>query len=62
MELTKLKADADSLSQMLFASPELAEFPNGPQIAVCIDGLLSELLRVIGQLQQDVEAANRPRS
>ena len=56
MELSELKKQTDSLTQLLYASGELVEAPNGPQIAATVDSLFTELLRVIGRLQQDVAA------
>lgn len=62
MELKALKAQTDSLCQLLWQSPELAALDNGPQIAATVDGLVTELLRVIGQLQQDVAAIRAAKS
>lgn len=62
MELAALKVQTDSLVQLLYGSLELAELPNGPQIAVTVDALCAQLLQVIEQLQTDVEALRHARS
>ena len=54
MEIEALKLQTDSLVQLLYASAELAELPNSPQITATVETLCAELLRAIDQLQQDV--------